>query len=174
MKSVTRHSVKPVPRASSRSDGMIGRKGTGVPAAALELWETPRRRRRTIGPPSSCCSARRWSGLVGHEIEHRRIGDPENIVPTVAQGSSSRSRMGCTTPYRVQMTLVRPLGTIFPVADATMSIVPTRPRTAPRQNSRMMVAQSCGRSRRRRFHNFKRRRQERQLPLARSCARRNG
>src|SRR5215468_7427042 len=38
------------------------------------------------------------------------------------------------------MTLVRPLGTIFPVADATMSIVPNQAQTSAAQNSRMMVA----------------------------------
>src|SRR4029077_9728459 len=37
------------------------------------------------------------------------------------------------------MTLVRPLGTIFPVADATMSIVPHQAQTSAAQNSRMMV-----------------------------------
>src|SRR5262245_23147415 len=38
------------------------------------------------------------------------------------------------------MTLVRPLGTIFPVADATMSIVPHQAQASAAQNSRMMVA----------------------------------
>src|SRR5260221_374131 len=38
------------------------------------------------------------------------------------------------------MTLVLPLGTIFPLADATMSIVPHQAHTSPAQNSRMMVA----------------------------------
>ena len=38
------------------------------------------------------------------------------------------------------MTLVRSLGTIFPLADATMSIVPHQAHTRPAQNSRMMVA----------------------------------
>src|SRR5260370_39277859 len=38
------------------------------------------------------------------------------------------------------MTLVRPLGTIFPVADATMSIVPHQAQTSDAQNSRMIVA----------------------------------
>src|SRR5262245_33997149 len=37
------------------------------------------------------------------------------------------------------MTLVRPLGTIFPVADATMSIVPHQAQTNAAQNSRMLV-----------------------------------
>src|SRR5262249_16483888 len=38
------------------------------------------------------------------------------------------------------MTLVRPLGTTFPVADATMSIVPHQAHTSAAQNSSMMVA----------------------------------
>src|SRR6266478_5854103 len=38
------------------------------------------------------------------------------------------------------MTLVRPLGTILPVADATTSIVPHHDQTNAAQNSRMMVA----------------------------------
>src|SRR5216684_1118635 len=38
------------------------------------------------------------------------------------------------------MTLVRPLGTIFPVADATMSIAPHHAQTSAAQNSRIMVA----------------------------------
>src|SRR5262245_18304615 len=38
------------------------------------------------------------------------------------------------------MTLVLPLGMIFPLADATMSIVPHQAHTSPAQNSRMMVA----------------------------------
>src|SRR5262245_39512956 len=38
------------------------------------------------------------------------------------------------------MTLVRPLGTTFPVADATMSIVPHQAQTSAAQSSRMMVA----------------------------------
>src|SRR3977135_3725584 len=37
------------------------------------------------------------------------------------------------------MTLVRPLGMIFPVADATMSIVPHHAQASAAQNSRMMV-----------------------------------
>jgi hypothetical protein len=37
------------------------------------------------------------------------------------------------------MTLVLPLGTIFPLADATMSIVPHQAHTSPAQNSRMIV-----------------------------------
>src|SRR5499426_4311113 len=37
------------------------------------------------------------------------------------------------------MSLVRPLGTIFPVADATMSIVPHQAHTSAAQNSAMMV-----------------------------------
>src|SRR6516225_9723377 len=36
-------------------------------------------------------------------------------------------------------TLVRPLGTIFPVADATMSIVPHQDQTSAAQTSRMMA-----------------------------------
>src|SRR5262245_10723245 len=36
-------------------------------------------------------------------------------------------------------TLVRPLGTIFPLADATMSIVPHQAHISAAQNSRMMV-----------------------------------
>ena len=38
------------------------------------------------------------------------------------------------------MTLVRPLGTIFPVAEATMSIVPQEAQASAAQNSRMMTA----------------------------------
>src|SRR5215469_14621830 len=38
------------------------------------------------------------------------------------------------------MTLVRPLGTIFPAADATMSIVPHQAQRSAAQNSRMIVA----------------------------------
>src|ERR1700746_1402662 len=38
------------------------------------------------------------------------------------------------------ITLVRPLGTILPVGDATMSIVPHQPQTIAAQNSRMIVA----------------------------------
>src|SRR5450631_3218168 len=38
------------------------------------------------------------------------------------------------------ITLVRPLGTIFPVADATMSIVPHQAQTSAAQNKRMMTA----------------------------------
>src|SRR5262244_3297201 len=38
------------------------------------------------------------------------------------------------------MTLVLPLGTIFPLADATMSIVPHQAHTSAVQNSRMIVA----------------------------------
>src|SRR5215471_10166979 len=38
------------------------------------------------------------------------------------------------------MTLVLPLGTIFPLADATMSIVPHQAHANPAQNSKMMVA----------------------------------
>src|SRR5262245_47466497 len=38
------------------------------------------------------------------------------------------------------MSLVRPLGTIFPLADATMSIVPHQAHTSAAQNSAMMVA----------------------------------
>src|SRR5262249_48151887 len=38
------------------------------------------------------------------------------------------------------MTLLRPLGTIFPVDDATMSIVPHQAQTSAAQNSRMMMA----------------------------------
>src|SRR5882724_1545903 len=38
------------------------------------------------------------------------------------------------------MTLVRPLATIFPVADATMSIVPHQAQASAAQNSRMRVA----------------------------------
>src|SRR5262245_42291407 len=38
------------------------------------------------------------------------------------------------------MILVRPLGTIFPLADATMSIVPHQAHTSAAQNSRMMAA----------------------------------
>src|SRR5882757_9952124 len=46
-----------------------------------------------------------------------------------------------TTPVsKGWMTLVRSLGTIFPVADATMSIVPHHAQTSAAQNSRMMVA----------------------------------
>src|SRR5499426_3030907 len=37
------------------------------------------------------------------------------------------------------MSLVRPLGTIFPVADATVSIVPHQAHTSAAQNSAMMV-----------------------------------
>src|SRR3954452_10923028 len=36
-------------------------------------------------------------------------------------------------------TLVRPLGTIFPVADATMSMVPHQAQTSDAQNSTMIV-----------------------------------
>src|SRR5215831_21391455 len=46
-----------------------------------------------------------------------------------------------TTPVsNGRMTLVRPLGTIFPLADATISIVPYQAHTSAAQNSRMMVA----------------------------------
>src|SRR5882757_5294942 len=46
-----------------------------------------------------------------------------------------------TTPVsKGWMTLVRSLGTIFPVADATMSIVPHQAQTSAAQNSRMMQA----------------------------------
>src|SRR6516165_406433 len=38
------------------------------------------------------------------------------------------------------MTLVRPLGTIFPVAEATMSIVPHHDHASAAPNSRMMLA----------------------------------
>src|SRR6185369_11735599 len=49
--------------------------------------------------------------------------------------------MDLTTPVsNGWTTLVRPLGTIFPVADATMSIVPHQAHTSAAQNSRMMVA----------------------------------
>ena len=49
--------------------------------------------------------------------------------------------MDRTTPVsNGWMTLVRPLGTIFPVADATMSIVPHQAQASAAQNSRMMVA----------------------------------
>src|SRR5262249_13420803 len=52
----------------------------------------------------------------------------------------SSTRMERTTPVsNGWMTLVRPLGTIFPLADATMSIVPHQAHTSAAQNSRMMV-----------------------------------
>jgi hypothetical protein len=70
------------------------------------------------------------------------------------------------------MTLVRPLGTIFPLADATTSIVPHQAQTSAAQNSRTMVAPIVRADRRRRcFHDFKRGWQERQLfvePLVRT------
>src|SRR4029077_7662778 len=52
----------------------------------------------------------------------------------------SCTRMERTTPVsNGWMTLVRPLGTIFPVDDATMSIVPHQAQPSAAQNSRMMV-----------------------------------
>ena len=73
--------------------------------------------------------------------------------------------MDRTTPVsNGWITLVRPLGTIFPVADATMSIVPAEAQISATQNKRYN-----GRSdrtadrRRRRFHDLKRRRQKCEL-----------
>ena len=49
--------------------------------------------------------------------------------------------MARTTPVsNGWMILVRPLGTIFPVAEATMSIVPNHAQTSATQNTAMMVA----------------------------------
>src|SRR5258708_21940724 len=48
--------------------------------------------------------------------------------------------MARTTPVsNGWITLVRPLGTIFPVADATMSMVPHHAQVSAAQNNRMMV-----------------------------------
>ena len=44
------------------------------------------------------------------------------------------------TCFERRITLVRPLGTIFPVADATMSIVPAEAQISAAQNNRIMVA----------------------------------
>src|SRR5262245_17972743 len=49
--------------------------------------------------------------------------------------------MDRTTPVsNGWMTLVRPLGTIFPDADATMSMVPADAQISAAQNNRIMVA----------------------------------
>src|SRR4030095_15917389 len=49
--------------------------------------------------------------------------------------------MDRTTPVsNGWMILVRPLGTIFPVADATISMVPAQAQTSAAQKSKMMVA----------------------------------
>src|SRR5262249_37516461 len=70
---------------------------------------------------------------------------------TVGSSSISRSpaltacpsctRMDRTTPVsNGWMTLVRPLGTILPVAEATMSIVPIKAQISAAQNNRTMLA----------------------------------
>ena len=70
--------------------------------------------------------------------------------------------MARTTPVsNGWMILVRPLGMIFPVAEATMSMVPHHDQTSAAQNSTMIVATIAAADRRwRRLHDLERGRQE--------------
>ena len=90
----------------------------------------------------------------------------------------SSTRMARTTPVSSGwMTLVRPLGTIFPVAEATMSMVPQAgpaQRGAEQQDDDRRDGAADRRWRR--LHDLERGRQERQLfgaPLRRTPKRNN-
>ena len=105
---------------------------------------------------------------------------------TVGSSSTSTSpaltaRPSCTWIARTTpvsngwMTLVRPLGTILPVAEATMSTVPHQDQTSATQNSSAIVDRDRATDRRwRRLHDLERGRQEGELFAAPSCLRRNG
>src|SRR5262245_59237546 len=81
-------------------------------------------------------SSRRWSRSAAFTVGSSSISTSPALT-----ACPSCTRMERTTPVsNGWMTLVRPLGTILPVADATMSIVPHQAHISAAQNSRMMVA----------------------------------
>src|SRR5262245_59625420 len=81
-------------------------------------------------------SSRRWSRSAALTVGSSSISTSPALT-----ACPSCTRMERTTPVsNGWMTLVRPLGTIFPVADATMSIVPHQAQASAAQNNRMMVA----------------------------------
>src|SRR5262249_947750 len=81
-------------------------------------------------------SSRRWSRSAAFTVGSSSISTSPALT-----ACPSCTRMERTTPVsNGWVTLVRPLGTIFPLADATISIVPPQAHTSAAQNSRMMVA----------------------------------
>src|SRR5499427_10588092 len=85
------------------------------------------------------CSARRSLRRRSRSAAFT-VGSSSISTSPALTACPSSTRMERTTPVaNGWMTLVRPLGTIFPLADATMSIVPHQAHTSAAQNSRMMV-----------------------------------
>src|SRR6478736_7801364 len=87
----------------------------------------------------SCSASRsfwRWSRSAAFTV-----GSSSTNTSPALTACPSCTRMARTTPVsNGWMILVRPLGTIFPVAEATMSIVPHHDQTNATQNSTTIVA----------------------------------
>src|SRR5262245_18602707 len=85
------------------------------------------------------CSARRssprWSRSAAFTVGSSSI----NTSPALTACPSCTRMDRTTLVSNGWMTLVRPLGTIFPVADATISMVPAQAQTSAAQKSNMIV-----------------------------------
>ena len=108
----------------------------------------------------SCSASRsfcRWSRSAAFTV-----GSSSTSTSPALTACPSCTRIARTTPVsNGWMILVRPLGTILPVADATMSIVPHQDQTSAAQNSTTIVDRDRAADRRwRRLHDLERRRQE--------------
>src|SRR6266508_4660564 len=98
-------------------------------------------------PANAACSRATFSCSASRSFCRRSrsaaltVGSSTISTSPALTACASCTRMERTAPVSNSwMTLVRPLGTIFPVADATMSIVPHQAHTSAAQNSRMTVA----------------------------------
>ena len=151
-----------------------------APAGGVKSAATDRRlaasaaRSRAMLSCSASRSLCRWSRSAALTVGSSSI----STSPALTAWPSC-TRMARTTPVsNGWMTLVRPLGTILPVAEATMSIVPHQAQTSAAQNSSDdRDRDRAADRRRRRLHDLERRRQERQLlaaPVARAPERNDG
>ena len=156
--------------ASPPAPGSASSGGTEVGQRIVARRPAP----RAVAASSSC---------VGHEVAlqmvalggvHRRIELDQHVARL--DRLAVLTWIARTTPVsNGWMTLVRPLGTILPVAEATMSIVPQDAQASASAEEHAIDGRDrAADRRRRRLDDLERRRQERELFAASVARSRNG